>query len=139
MTESNMPYEAVDVVEGVRDGVIFKYTAVVSVGAHLRHKIFWMSKDRPATLKQRAEKWAEQQRMELRAIYADSIERAAIVRQTQRLEEDRKDEEKKQRSAVRLQRLSRGIHHALAYYGRGRAGYWDGYVNVYGNITDGDA
>lgn len=139
MNGNNQPYEVVEVMEKIAAGRPINYLAYVSIGAYMKQKIFWVTGyNRPETVKARAEKWAEEQRTELLATYHNAILRAAEIREAQRTTEEIENEEKRRLSLERIERGTRCVRQAIAVYGKGRAGYFTGYINVYGNRTDGD-
>lgn len=139
MSATNQPYQVVEVMEKVAAGRPINYLAYVSIGAYMKQKLFWVTGyNKPETVKARAEKWAEEQRTELLATYHNAIRRAAEIREAQRTTEEIENEQKRLLSLERIERGTKCVRHAVSIYGKGREGYWTGYVNVYGNRTDGD-
>lgn len=138
LNASGKPYETLDVVEDRRDGKLMRYVAIVAVGAQIRQRSFWICNRDCETIKRHATKWANNQRAELLSIHNDSAERAAQISEAARIAEAEEFARKQKLSMERVERGTRCVRQAVSIYGKGREGYWTGYVNVYGQFTDGD-
>lgn len=138
LNASGKPYETLDVVEDHRDGKLMRYVAIVAVGAQIRQRSFWICNRDSEAIKRHATKWARNQRAELLNVHNDSAERAAQISEAARIAEAEEFARKQKLSVERVERGTRCVRQAVSIYGRGREGYWTGYLNVYGNFTDGD-
>lgn len=138
LNASGNPYETLDVVEDHRDGKLMRYVAIVAVGAQIRQRSFWICNRDSEAIKRHANKWANNQRVELLNVHNDSAERAAQISEAARIAEVEEFARKQKLSMERVERGARSVRQAVSLYGKGRGGYWTGYVNVYGHYTDGD-
>lgn len=124
-------------------GLIVAYQGIVTYGTDVWRKVVNVNrtgadaKDREKA-RHAATVWTRRQRAVVVGNILDmkrARERAAEIA-TQLAAES---EARFQASISRIDRLTEGVRNAAAMYGKGRAGYYLGYVNVYGNLTDGDA
>lgn len=139
MLDNDKPYEAVDIIAKTENGKIVQYFAAVAVGPYMRQKIAWVTNNRsPESVKKRLTKWAQNERVVLLAEYAVAMERSAQIRREQAAEAEAARIDAMHASAKRIAERTAGIRNAVKTYGKGFGGYWRGYVNVYGKITDGD-
>jgi hypothetical protein len=138
LNATDKPYEAVHIAEDRRDGATLRIVALVTVGAQFRKKFFWLSTHSLQAVRNRAVKWSEEQRAELLALHSDTVQRASEINKAKQEAAKVEHERRRAASEIRIEKGTRCVRHAVNLYGKGRPGYWTGYVNVYGRYTDGD-
>lgn len=140
MLDNDKPYEAVDIIAKTEGGKIVQYFAAVAVGPYMRQKIAWVTNNRsPESVKKRLTKWAHNERAVLLIEYSNAVKRSEENRAKQAAASEAARTAALEASAKRIAEKTAGVRNAVKTYGKGFAGYWRGYVNVYGKMTDGDA
>lgn len=137
LNEFNTIYDRADVEPRLVNGRIVQWFAAVTVGAHMKHKIFWVrANHNEQAIHRIALSWAERTRAELRA-NADTAE--ARAKHEAIIREEMKQQDDAERFRLHLQRVeqkTRCVHEAIQRYGKGTTYYPGGYTNVYGEHVE---